>query len=298
MVAPKRWPRKPKRRKWRQHCSTCGKKIEPNTWAYCSKECERNRLGSQDQDPMREDAVDRFLQLDNELPHAPVHLRAEIKAEMAKLLADREEPVDRPQLAPKDAIPDSQAEFWVAPIRREADRFEMAMRRSLAVAIKLGELLLDAKEKLAHGEFGRLFSDHERPVAGAMTFGIRWAQKLMAIASSPVLTNANRESHLPADLNTVYQMTRLDDDRLDAAIKAGDIHPKMRREDVRGLLPAAPEPAGETTEEPDPVEKLLDPFRLRLAAFAADHPELFGQVRSRMKAILRATQQVAEGATT
>jgi len=166
MGAPKRWPRQRKKRKWRQHCSTCGKRIEPNTWAYCSKDCERNRHGLRDQDPMRERAVDEHLHLENALPHAPVHLREEIRAEMAKLLADREDPVDRSPLVPKDAIPDSQAEFWVAPIRREADRFELAMRRSLAVALKLIVQLVN--EGATQVSVARLFGLSTSTVADIM----------------------------------------------------------------------------------------------------------------------------------
>lgn len=292
MVAPKRWVRKRRRRKWRQHCSTCGVQIKPSTWAYCSKICERDRVGEPDGDSMTEDAVERFLVLSRELEqNIPSDQANRIRAELAVMQQEKEQPVAKVVRVTEDGLQQHQAEFWVAPVRREADKFELTMRKSLAAAIRLGDLLVEAKEQLAHGEFGRLFSDHAAPVDGAMPFSASWARRLMAIAESPVLSKRDHGPVLPADLNAVYQLSRLDDDQLDAAIKAGDIHPRMGRDEVRALLPS--NDSEEPTEEVM-VGKLLEPLRMKLATIAADRPDLFGEVHSRIKAMLRAIKRTLD----
>lgn len=45
------------------------------------------------------------------------------------------------------------------------------------------------------------------------------------------------------------------------------------------------------TEEVEEISRLLDPIRVRLAAFAADHPSEFPEVQARLEAVIRAVSE-------
>lgn len=128
--------------------------------------------------------------------------------------------------------------------------FESSLRTSLERAIDLGKALTAAKASVAHGEFGRLFSDHRDPVEGALPFTGRWAQKLIKVASHEVIANTNHGSHLPADLNAVAELSLMTAPALEAAIKSGDVTPQTTREEARALRKG--EPRVKVEREPDP----------------------------------------------
>ena len=133
---------------------------------------------------------------------------------------------------PKDDKPD----FWVPVLRTEFNNFESGLRASLSNAIALGKKLIEAKEKLPHGEFGRLFSDHKDPVQGALPFSYRWAHKIVGIASNEAISNVNHGSYLPPDLNTVYELSLMTAPALEAAIEAGAVRPDMKRAEAKQLV--------------------------------------------------------------
>ncbi|MBL8755939.1 MAG: DUF3102 domain-containing protein [Planctomycetes bacterium] len=195
--------------------------------------------------------------------------------------------------APRDT-----ALFWIQLLRADSDRFELTMRRSLAAAIRLGKRLLQARDDLPHGEFGRLFAEHEDAVENALTFSSSWARKLMTIAAHPVIaaesSGANRahDHVLPADLNTVYLLARLPVATLEDAITNGDVSPTMRRADARELLPA---PDGEPVEPADPVEVTLGQVLRIVRGFARDQASQFGGLKSRLLAALRAIEREIAG---
>src|SRR5438128_1849792 len=70
-----------------------------------------------------------------------------------------------------------------------ADRINQRMARAVEAIIAVGIELLAAKERLPHGEFGRLFKNHPDAVAQPLRFSRRTAEVLMTIARHPVLTN-------------------------------------------------------------------------------------------------------------
>jgi hypothetical protein len=114
-------------------------------------------------------------------------------------------------------------------------RFRNAWKMGVSGIIQAGQVLLDGKEQLAHGEWlGWLHKDlklHERR-----------AQMLMLVASHPVLSNANHASHLPASWTTLYALSFLcrpgqSPQKMLGLIKSGAIHPTMTREEATALLP-------------------------------------------------------------
>lgn len=300
----------PKRVKLRRHCSTCGVQFDPpRTWAYCSKDCENARRG---RDPSESHGADHWLdpiyerrlrlsrQLENAMPWPTevggrlVPSRQELLDQIAAM--DREESAVREQLAAQSAKRDT-VEFWAPLVCREADRFETSLRKSLSCAIRLGKRLCDAKAELQHGEFERLFSDHPNPIENALTFSSSWARKLMAIGRQQVLAKRDCSHVLPANINTVYVLSRLPASELEAAIERGDVRPDMRHADARRLLPTEPEDQDELAElqRDDEIAQVLGPVRAQLVAFAADHPRQMRELRARLKAMLRSLDRAAAG---
>jgi len=123
----------------------------------------------------------------------------------------------------------SPRDAWACQIRA---RWNMAVSDIIAT----GQLLIDAKAELPHGEF-------EAMVVEDLGWSPRTAQRLMAVATHPVLANATHVSLLPAAWGTLAELARLEPEVLTAAIERGDVRPDMKRAEVARLLrPAEPEP--------------------------------------------------------
>lgn len=298
MVAPNPGaPQRPKKVKWRRHCSTCGVLFDkPSTWAYCSKHCETHRRG---RDPSESLGADewldpiyaRRLQLGLQLEVAMPWERARLLEQIAA--TEREEAAVREKLASNVASRDSVG-FWAPIVQREADRFETSMRRSLGFAIRLGKRLCEAKAALGHGEFGRLFADHPNPIDGALSFSSSWARKLMAIGGNPALANRDSSHDLPANINTVYVLSRLPEPDLAAAIARGDVRPDMRHAEARRLIQVEAEDDDQAeAAADDEIAQALRPVRAQLAAFAADHPKQMRRLKAQLRAILRSLEEEA-----
>jgi len=69
---------------------------------------------------------------------------------------------------------------------------------------------------LPHGEFGAMCESK-------LPFSDRTAQRLMAIAEDPRLSNPTHVSYLPSSWGTLYELTKLDDEQWGLALEAGVI---------------------------------------------------------------------------
>lgn len=288
------------RRKIRRHCSTCGVPFdEPDrTWAYCSKDCENARRG---RDPSESEGADKWLdpiyerrlQLSLQLEIAMPWERADLQEQIAA--TEREEAAVREKLA-SNVAPRTSVEFWAPLVRREADRFETSLRKSLGFAIRLGKRLCDAKAELGHGEFGRLFSDHPNPIDGALAFSSSWARKLMAIGGHPAIAKRDSSHDLPANINTVYVLSRLSAPELEAALARGDVRPDMQHADARRLVHVDVDEHDDPAEleRDDEIARVLEPVRAQLVAFATDHPRQLRDLRARLRAMLRNLDEAAK----
>jgi hypothetical protein len=116
------------------------------------------------------------------------------------------------------------AEQWASQVCAQ-------LGKSVEAIIEVGRLLVKAKADLPHGEWGRLFED------GLVPFSIDTAQRLMAIAMHPALSNAAHARYLPPAWGTLYELTKVEPKRLTAAFKDGLITPDMSRKTVTALLP-------------------------------------------------------------
>src|ERR1700732_3323991 len=78
--------------------------------------------------------------------------------------------------------------------------------------IKTGRDLIEAKNELGHGEFSKMLEEY-------FPLGERTAQQLMEIARNPVLANPTHVSHLPAHWGTLYELTKLPLEVIEAKIE-------------------------------------------------------------------------------
>jgi hypothetical protein len=116
-------------------------------------------------------------------------------------------------------------EHW----RFYADRITTTWRKATGSIIETGALLLEAKDRVEHGEF-------EEMIERELPFGPRAARMLMDIARNPILSDRNHGSVLPPSWRTLYELTRLSEPVLLAKIKDHSIHPEMERRDVNVIF--------------------------------------------------------------
>jgi len=109
-------------------------------------------------------------------------------------------------------IPTTQKDFVAAIWTRWLD--------SVRNILDVGRMLSEAKARLQHGEFLEM-------VERQLPFGPRAAQMLMAVAQNPILSNAKYISHLPPSWATLYELSRVPDVTLQAAISDGRIRPDL-----------------------------------------------------------------------
>lgn len=133
------------------------------------------------------------------------------------------------------------------------ERIRQAHAGAVESFLEVGRLLIEAKATLPHGEFMAMVADD-------LPFGQSTANKLMAVASHRFLANWEHVPSLPPSWGTLYELSKLPEPVLEAALDNGRITPEMQRKDVRALLPekprqtAPPEPAPDAAE----AEAILD----------------------------------------
>lgn len=131
-------------------------------------------------------------------------------------------------------------------------------RVSVDAIIMTGKLLSEAKKALPHGTFTTMVEEH-------LGFGARMAQKLMAIGADGWIANPKHASALPARWDTLYELTRIPEEKRDAQLAAGVIRPDMERgEVIKGRLEVR------RTDRLDEMRELAsNPLALPAGPFAA-----------------------------
>jgi hypothetical protein len=141
-----------------------------------------------------------------------------------------------------------------------ATRINRAMSSAVNGILDMGRAFHEAKGKLHHGGWLRMFADHAEPIAEPVWCSKGTAERLMKIATHSVLSNAAHVPNLPPTWGTLYELTKVARPRLLEAIKRGEIHPDMQRRDVSKLrvLEARTVPRAESfLPPPTPGEQLL-----------------------------------------
>jgi hypothetical protein len=121
-----------------------------------------------------------------------------------------------------------------------ADQIRQQLTASVEAILTAGQLLLDAKAALVHGEWCRMCD-------GLLPFSRQTAFRLMAIAGHPVLSNVTYRHHLPPAWTTLYELTKFPPDLLQQLVTDGIINNRSSLRLVNGLSkqqsdysPAAP----------------------------------------------------------
>jgi N6-adenosine-specific RNA methylase IME4 len=109
-----------------------------------------------------------------------------------------------------------------------ADKITAAWRATIDGIFEVGRLLIQAKDKLEHGEFQSM-------VERDLPFQPSTARRLMAIAADLRLSNRAHAHVLPASWGSLYELTKLTDKQFETAISRGLIHPEMQRKDIAPL---------------------------------------------------------------
>jgi N6-adenosine-specific RNA methylase IME4 len=110
-----------------------------------------------------------------------------------------------------------------------ADQITEIWHRTRDGFFEMGRKLIEAKIALPHGAFLRM-------IESELPFGPDTAQRFMAIASDPKLTNAASVRHLPSSYSTLNELRKLDDRNFARAIERGDINPDMGRSAAMRLV--------------------------------------------------------------
>ena len=125
-------------------------------------------------------------------------------------------------------VKESSADYW-------APRISAEWRKSVEGIVRVGLALAAAKAACKQGEFLRLFKGHPEAVADPVPFGEDTAERLINVASHPVLSDSAHGRSLPQSWRTLYELTKLEDEQILAGIKAGEIGPEMTRSQAAAL---------------------------------------------------------------
>jgi Protein of unknown function (DUF3102) len=131
-----------------------------------------------------------------------------------------EDPVKGSQLAnaptdtPVSNGDQNSADYWITRINAYA-------AKPVQRFVELGKLFSQAKSKLEHGQWERMFK------SGKLRFSLRSAQKLMGIAKNEALAKTTNSPLLPSSLDVLATLARVDAKVLQEAIKECKVSPAM-----------------------------------------------------------------------
>jgi uncharacterized small protein (DUF1192 family) len=99
--------------------------------------------------------------------------------------------------------------------------------RAVENLVASGQHLREAREELDHGEFG--------PMLKRIKFSEGTARKYRAISAHPVISNRSNWNALPPSWTTLYELTKLPPDVLEARIADGTVTPDLEGTAVASL---------------------------------------------------------------
>jgi hypothetical protein len=128
-----------------------------------------------------------------------------------------------------------------------------AMTESVNSIITVGLTLEQCKREAAHGQFGAVLE--------AAGISPRVAQMFMKVAANRVLSNPSTYSHLPAAYNSLYELSRLDEGRLEEVIADETITPGTTYSNIRTMVSREVEMAKNKALRDNPEQGPALPYR-------------------------------------
>lgn len=122
-----------------------------------------------------------------------------------------------------------------ASLQLWADRIRLAYERSVGAIIATGKNLNNAKASVPHGGWGRMFRGHPQAVERPIPFSQDTAERLMAIARNPVLSNSAQWAELPNSWRTLFELSKIEASTLESYLSRGMIHADMTRQEALQL---------------------------------------------------------------
>ena len=139
--------------------------------------------------------------------------------ETPKMDALGKSPSSKPKLNPPQA---TTSDEW-------ARRITSAWAAGVAAFVQTGRQLIRAKRALGAGAFLHMIETE-------LPFSDRTAERLMAIARHPVLSDSTHASNLPPSWTTLYELSRLPAGKLRKLIEQERIHSDMERVEATSLV--------------------------------------------------------------
>lgn len=109
-----------------------------------------------------------------------------------------------------------------------AKRIRARMGKTIEGIVETGNVLADCKAALLHGQY--------LATLDLVGFNVRRAQKLTRIARNPILSDTSFFTHLTPCVESLYLLSRLDEEDLLGALKDGRVRPDTTIRDVQVLL--------------------------------------------------------------
>jgi hypothetical protein len=116
------------------------------------------------------------------------------------------------------------------PVQDWIEEINLACGYCTSGVIETGDLLLQAKHDLPHGQWMSMFE------SGKLKFGPRMAQMHMAVARHPTLRNSKYFSDLPSAWSILHVLSKLPPEVVEQEILSGAIHPELRLREAQRLL--------------------------------------------------------------
>jgi Protein of unknown function (DUF3102) len=133
-----------------------------------------------------------------------------------------------------------------------ARRIKGAWAAGVAAFVETGRELIEAKRALGPGAFMHMIETE-------LPFSDRTAERLMAIARHPVLSDSTHASNLPPSWTTLYELSRLPAGKLRKLIEQERVYSDMERGDATSLvLEAQPDPSSIPAHEVRQASAALD----------------------------------------
>ena len=138
---------------------------------------------------------------------------------------------DDSEQTPADTVSGMMVPYSVATTSHDQwiDAIQDAVGQMVQSIINTGRIIQDCKDSTPHGRFGE--------IVRAAGLSPRTAERFMAIARNPVLTDAAQLSHLPPSWSTLYELSTLPDKSLRRMIEDGQVTPETTRTQL-GLIMA------------------------------------------------------------
>jgi hypothetical protein len=102
-------------------------------------------------------------------------------------------------------------------------------QKAVESIIETGLRLIEAKDEMEYGSWVKIFEDNK-------PFGIHTADRLMAIARHPVLSNCAHAHNLPRSWYTLYELSHIPEKDLQKLIDNGKVHSELTRGDLETLF--------------------------------------------------------------